>query len=151
MVDWTLENVPAASRPQILEIGSGNGTLLFALRELARLIAHTRYGEEIAFIVCDFLRDSPPPVPGRPDASELWDLLLDKGTYDAIALGEKDEFGRSPQAAYPAQASKLLKDGGYLLITSCNFTEEELKASFITPDTTLSSSEAPSHALKNPH
>ncbi|KAI9440012.1 S-adenosyl-L-methionine-dependent methyltransferase [Lactarius indigo] len=154
MVDWTLENVPAASGPQILEIGSGNGTMLFALRDagyaashltgldyspdavkLARLIAPTRNGEEIAFHLCDFLRESPPFVTGRPDAPGLWDLLLDKGTYDAIALGEKDELGRSPQAAYPAQASRLLKEGGYFLITSCNFTEEELKASFIKPET----------------
>lgn len=158
MVDWTLENVPAASGPQILEIGSGNGTLLFALRdagyaashltgldyspdavELARLLAHTRNGRDITFHVCDFLRESPPPPLatglGRPHASGLWDLLLDKGTYDAIALGEKDELGRSPQAAYPAQASRLLREGGYLLITSCNFTEEELKANFIQPET----------------
>ena len=139
MVNWTLENFPAASEPQILEIGSGNGTLLFALCnagyavshltgldyspdavKLARLIAQTRNGEEIAFHVCDFLRDSPPPVTGRSDTSGLWDLLLDKGTYDAIALGEKDEFGRGPQAAYPTQASKLLKEGGYFLIT-CQF------------------------------
>lgn len=136
MVGWTLENVPAASGPQILEIGSGNGTLLFALLDagyaashltgldyspdavkLAHLVAHTRNGEEIAFHVCDFLRDSPPLSTGRLDASTLWDLLLDKGTYDAIALGEKDELGRSPQAAYPARASKLLKEGGYFLIT----------------------------------
>lgn len=136
MVDWTLENVPAASGPQILEIGSGNGTLLFALRDagytashltgidyspdavkLARLIAHVRDGEEIAFHVCDFLRDPPPPAIERSDTSGLWDLLLDKGTYDAIALGEKDELGRSPQAAYPARASRLLKEGGYFLIT----------------------------------
>ena len=136
MVHWTLENVPAASGPQILEIGSGNGTLLFALRDagytashltgidyspdavkLARLIAHVRDGDEIAFHVCDFLRDPPPPAIERSDTSGLWDLLLDKGTYDAIALGEKDELGRCPQAAYSARASRLLKEGGYFLIT----------------------------------
>src|SRR6266702_703921 len=85
--------------------------------KLAGLIAHTRNGEEIAFHVWDFLRDSPPLATGRPDASGLWDLLLDKGTYDAIALREKDELGRSPLAAYPAQASRFLKEGGYFLIT----------------------------------
>lgn len=34
--------------------------------------------------------------------------------------------------------AKLLTDaGGIFLITSCNFTEEELKAKFITPETGL--------------
>jgi SAM-dependent methyltransferase len=144
MVDWALENVPIPSQPRILEIGSGNGTLLFALREagyaaphlsgidyspdavkLARMVAPTRNSEQIAFQVCDFLSELPPPPPpapaseGKPDdALGSWDLLLDKGTYDAIALGENDgSSGRSPVAGYPVQASKLLRENGYFLIT----------------------------------
>ncbi|KAH9959575.1 S-adenosyl-L-methionine-dependent methyltransferase [Russula dissimulans] len=143
MVDWALKHVPASAHPRILDIGSGNGTLLFALRDagyaapylsgidyspdavkLARMVARTRKSEEIAFHVSDFL-------------SQGWDLLLDKGTYDAIALGEKDGSGNSPVAAYPMRASRLLRENGYLLITSCNFTEEELKATFVTPETSL--------------
>jgi EEF1A lysine methyltransferase 2 len=130
MVDWALENVPITSDPRILEIGSGNGTLLFALHEagyvasnlsgldyspdavrLARMVARMRNSEEVAFHVCDFLNEL---LPRGPPAE--WDLLLDKGTYDAIALGE-DVSGKSPVAAYPTQASKLLRDGGFFLIT----------------------------------
>lgn len=149
MVDWTLQNVPTSSQPHILEIGSGNGTLLFALHEagyaashlsgidyspdaikLARIIARSRSSEQVTFHVCDFLSElpSPPPPPPPPaspapsgqldpDVQESWDLLLDKGTYDAIALGEKDESGRSPVAVYPIRASKLLRENGYFLIT----------------------------------
>lgn len=144
MVDWTLENVPIPSEPRILEIGSGNGTLLFALRDagyaaphlsgidyspdavrLALMIAQTRQdSEQIAFHVCDFLSELPPPPTATSGGQTLdvglgrsWDLLLDKGTYDAIALGEKDGSGNSPVAAYPVRASKLLRDNGYLLIT----------------------------------
>ncbi|KAI9512078.1 S-adenosyl-L-methionine-dependent methyltransferase [Russula earlei] len=175
MVDWALENVPASSDPRVLEIGSGNGALLFALREagyaaprlsgidyspdavkLARSVARARRDgdEEIAFHVCDFLSERPPPLPGQQrDAPGGWDLLLDKGTYDAISLGEKDGSGGSPVAAYPSRTSSLLKERGYLLITckaairsrslsladrrsaACNFTEEELKASFVGPET----------------
>jgi EEF1A lysine methyltransferase 2 len=146
MVDWTLENVPIPSEPRILEIGSGNGTLLFALRDagyaaphlsgidyspdavrLALMVAQTRQdSERIAFHVCDFLSELPPP-PAAAAASGgqsldaalegSWDLLLDKGTYDAIALGEKDGSGNSPVAAYPVRASKLLRNNGYFLIT----------------------------------
>jgi SAM-dependent methyltransferase len=149
MVDWTLENVPATSHPRILEIGSGNGTLLFALHEagyaashlsgidyspdavkLARMVAAARSqnGEQVtSFHVCDFTSELPPPPPPASPASPSgqldadvqgsWDLLLDKGTYDAIALGGKDESGRCPVTAYPVRASKLLRENGYFLIT----------------------------------
>ena len=136
MVDWALENMPVSSDPRILEIGSGNGSLLFALREagytpryligldyssdavkLARMVARTRSSEEIGFHVCDFLSELPPPASGCLDPLGGWDLLLDKGTYDAIALGEKGESGGSPVAAYPIRASRLLREDGYFLIT----------------------------------
>jgi EEF1A lysine methyltransferase 2 len=137
MADWALENVPTTSDPRILEIGSGNGALLFALHEagypassltgldysqdavkLARMIAHTRNSEEVVFHVCDFLNELPPPPArgGQRDALHGWDLLLDKGTYDAIALGE-DVSGKSPAAAYPVRASRLLRESGYFVIT----------------------------------
>jgi len=147
MVDWTVENVPITSHPRILEIGSGNGTLLFALHEagyaashlsgidyspdavkLACMVARSRNSEQITFHVYDFLSEHPPaptppaspPPSGQLDADvqgSSWDLLLDKGTYDAIALGEEDESGRSPVAGYPVRASKLLREDGYFLIT----------------------------------
>jgi SAM-dependent methyltransferase len=149
MVEWTLENVPMTSQPQILEIGSGNGTLLFALHgagyaashltgidyspdavKLARMVARSQNSEQVAFHVCDFISELPPPQPQQAPSSSpapsgqldadvqgSWDLLLDKGTYDAIALGEKDESGKCPAAVYPVRASKLLKKNGYFLIT----------------------------------
>ncbi|KAF6754393.1 S-adenosyl-L-methionine-dependent methyltransferase [Ephemerocybe angulata] len=151
MVDWCIDNVPVSSNPAVLEIGSGNGTLLFGLLEagydstrlagidysagavkLAQGIAATKDGEAIAFTECDFLNDTPSPLPSdsSSDGLEYWDLLLDKGTYDAIALGDKDEEGRSPAAGYPSRIPRILKPGGLFLITSCNFTADELKASF---------------------
>lgn len=112
MVDWMIENCPASSRPFVLEVGSGNGTLLLSLAEegysaealcgidysldaikLAELNASQRNVPDLTFAVCDFLHEVPDTLPGMRD---LWDVLLDKGTYDAIALGEKDEQGRSP-------------------------------------------------------
>ncbi|KAF9019489.1 S-adenosyl-L-methionine-dependent methyltransferase [Hymenopellis radicata] len=156
MIDWVVENIPSSEPSTILEVGSGNGTLLFTLLEagynaatlsgidysadavkLATNIASTRNADEIHFSACDFLNDNPPLLSHMDQSSPLacWDLLLDKGTYDAIALGEKDEQRRSPAYQYPQRAARLLKDGGFFLITSCNFTEDELKASFVTPDT----------------
>ena len=143
MVEWSLENIPPSSNPSVLEIGSGNGTLLFGLLDagydparlsgidyspgalaLSTQIAQTRGGSMINFSECDVFRDDP-PIPenlrfaGRID---VWDLILDKGTYDAIALGQKDDQGRSPSVNYPGRAARLLKPGGYFLIT-CKFIE----------------------------
>lgn len=142
MVDWAMENVPPSGQPTVLEVGSGNGTLLFALQEsgylasrmcgfdyssdavnLAKAIGSTRGdgAEEISFTVCDFLSkelDVPRSILGSAGkAWERWDLVLDKGTLDAIALGEKDESGRSPAAGYPLRLARLLRPGGYFLVT----------------------------------
>ncbi|KDR78860.1 hypothetical protein GALMADRAFT_38932, partial [Galerina marginata CBS 339.88] len=157
MVGWALDNVPPSSEALVLEVGSGNGTLLFGLVDanydpsrlhgidysagavkLSTEIAKTRGGSAITFTECDFLQEDPPSPQGREDdRTDAWDLLLDKGTYDAIALGEKDEQGNSPAVKYPRRVARLLKPGGLFLVTSCNFTEEELQTSFITGDTGL--------------
>ena len=138
MVEWSLENKPPSSHPSVLEIGSGNGTLLFGLLDarydpenlfgidyspgavaLSTQIAQMRGGSSISFHECDFLKDDP-PIPGTlrlASRIDIWDLILDKGTYDAIALGQKDDQGRSPSINYPGRAARLLKPGGYFLIT----------------------------------
>jgi SAM-dependent methyltransferase len=140
MVNWALEYAPPAeSRATILEVGSGNGTLLFALLDagyppeslcgidyslgsikLASSIAATRGGDTISFHLCDFLTQDPPTLPSMSSGSTLdaWDLILDKGTFDAIALMEKDpETGKAPVDGYPSKIARLLKPGGHFLIT----------------------------------
>ncbi|KAG6819524.1 hypothetical protein H0H93_011027 [Arthromyces matolae] len=156
MVEWAIENAPSSSLPSTVEIGTGNGTLLFALAdegyaishlsgtdyshgavELARKIA-VKHDQDIAFNVSDFLREDPPLLPHmKPAEDGVWDLVLDKGTFDAIALSEKDEDGKSPASKYPGRVSEILKPGGCFLITSCNFTEEELQALFSSSSTRL--------------
>ena len=78
-----------------------------------------------------------PPVDWRTgdllndEYQEEWDLVLDKGTFDALCLSdeavESDPQKRLPSRVYPEKVSKLVKNGGYFLITSCNFTEEEIR------------------------
>jgi EEF1A lysine methyltransferase 2 len=133
MVSWAIANVAPSAKKSVLEVGSGNGTLLFAMCEagyspdymlgidysadavkLARAIAPTRNAENLAFEECDFLYDG---VPSLGDNEEGWDLVLDKGTYDAIALAQKDDEGRFPAAGYPKRLASLLRPNGYFLIT----------------------------------
>jgi len=53
---------------------------------------------------------------------EGWDLVLDKGTYDAIALSQLPvssgpSAGSLPSIAYPERVAELVKPGGFFLIT----------------------------------
>jgi SAM-dependent methyltransferase len=140
MVEWIVDHYPtsadSARSPSILENGCGNGTLLFAVHEagydakemhgidysenaisLAKSIApekETQDATSILFTVCDFLTED---IPRDHKTSHGWDLILDKGTFDAISLGEKDENGHAPHWRYPERLSALMKPGGRFLIT----------------------------------
>ena len=57
-----------------------------------------------------------------------FDVILDKGTYDAISL---DPLGaEEKRSKYIRSVSALLADGGIFLVTSCNWTREELTKHF---------------------
>lgn len=62
------------------------------------------------------------------DPTAGWDVVLDKGTFDAISLSdERDAAGRRVCEGYRARVRSLLRPGGGLfLVTSCNWTEAEL-------------------------
>lgn len=140
MVDWIVDHYPISTdlteSPSILEIGCGNGILLFAVHEagynpkkihgidysenaisLAESIAskkETENATSIRFTVHDFLTED---LPRDGETSGGWDIILDKGTFDAISLGEKDENGHAPHWQYPRRLSTLMKPGGRFLIT----------------------------------
>lgn len=57
-----------------------------------------------------------------------FNVALDKGTYDAISLSP--EHSVTKRNNYKKNISKLINSNGYLIISSCNWTEEELKIFF---------------------
>ena len=57
-----------------------------------------------------------------------FDVCLDKGTYDAISLDPSGAEGKRLQ--YTQSVTSLLANGGVFLITSCNWTAEELTDHF---------------------
>ena len=103
---------------------------------LAKELGKNQNGcQDIKFEVMDIVRDEPRKQEWWPENS--FDLVLDKGTFDAISLSEEtvDHISYSSetgQAAarihtlYPARALSMVKPGGFLLVTSCNWTQEEL-------------------------
>ncbi|KAJ5103806.1 S-adenosylmethionine-dependent methyltransferase [Penicillium argentinense] len=54
-----------------------------------------------------------------------FDIVLDKGTFDAISLAEDAKETRVCER-YPDIVRRLIRAGGFLIVTSCNWTEEEL-------------------------
>ncbi|KNZ57764.1 uncharacterized protein VP01_207g7 [Puccinia sorghi] len=135
-------------------VGCGNGQLLFLLAqggypveslagidysqssiELCVQISQAKGIQGLRLEVRDILRD--PIVPPRRDGQRQgWDLITDKGTFDAICLSDQTIDGQRLAQIYPLKIRDLLvKPGGIFLITSCNWTEEELMAKFVTPQT----------------
>ena len=100
-----------------------------ARRELPLEDDEIRNEVEVDWRVGDLLRD---------EFAEQWDLVLDKGTFDALALSDEpvegDKRGRPPSLVYPEKVARLVKEGGFFLITSCNFTEEEIRRRWTRPE-----------------
>lgn len=125
---------------QMCDLGTGNGRLLFSIREagftgvltgldysqpaveFSAKIAEQEEVEEVVFEHADFLGDADKWSTG----SRQWDVVLDKGTLDAIALSDIDYDGNTGVQKYPLVVQHMVKSGGIVLVTSCNFTPEEL-------------------------
>ncbi|KAG0689325.1 hypothetical protein C6P40_005220 [Pichia californica] len=142
MIEFVFDElVSNLNSPNVCDLGTGNGHLLFQLYEegLRGNLIGIDYSEtsiefatdianekeyDVKFEKSDLLKSNDQFLLNN---NEFFDLVLDKGTLDAIALNdEKYENGLTGFQIYPKNASSILKKGGILLITSCNFTEEEL-------------------------
>ncbi|KAK1050362.1 Protein-lysine N-methyltransferase efm4 [Friedmanniomyces endolithicus] len=140
-------NVQQLPPSRFLDLGTGNGHLLFALREedeegscwsgemigvdysessisLARRIAAERQIDHntMRFEQWDLLAE--PPQPSW--LQDGFDVVLDKGTFDAISLMPYAEGSRHPCDIYREKVVPLIKFGHFLCITTCNWVKEEL-------------------------
>ncbi|KAI8059327.1 S-adenosyl-L-methionine-dependent methyltransferase [Gongronella butleri] len=147
MVDWVLSQDDVTSSTAVLDLGCGNGHLLLGLADegmkdltgidyspsaikLAQAVAQDRDHGEIVYAAANFLDDNEDKTAWRPDGKKFG-LVLDKGTFDAISLDpaqqEAQEQGRAgPRDTYVSAARQLMRDDGKFLITSCNWTMDEL-------------------------
>ncbi|KAH8794010.1 hypothetical protein BGZ57DRAFT_749411 [Hyaloscypha finlandica] len=86
---------------------------------------------EVEFEWWDVMSQGPVAAVLEGRTERGWDVVLDKGTFDAISLSEeKDANGRRICEGYKERVVPLIRGGGILLVTSCNWTEEELVAWF---------------------
>ncbi|KAI9268048.1 hypothetical protein BDA99DRAFT_354314 [Phascolomyces articulosus] len=143
MVDWVTENVTCGST-KIVDLGCGNGHLLLELAgegyqqlmgidysesaiTLAKAVAKQRE-LDIQYETVDLL--------GSEWASQhQFDLVLDKGTFDAISLHPDQEQAKKegrdgPRERYVKAVREMINPDGLFLITSCNWTQNELTQAF---------------------
>jgi SAM-dependent methyltransferase len=148
VIKWRACNknlVPLSST--VLDLGCGNGQAAIALSaegfqdvtgvdycqaavNLASKIAKQRDAQNVRFKKCDIL--SSVSEIRQCLSRNSFDVCLDKGTYDAISLCP--ENAKSKRQKYIENIFELLGSGGntkrFLILTSCNWTEEELVKQF---------------------
>jgi SAM-dependent methyltransferase len=80
--------------------------------------------------------DSTSTTTTNSNSNSGFDLVLDKGTFDAISLSSdtivdpNTGLERRICELYPAKVLDLTKTGGFFLLTSCNWTESEVVSWF---------------------
>ncbi|OBT77976.1 hypothetical protein VF21_04321 [Pseudogymnoascus sp. 05NY08] len=152
------------STTSFLDLGTGNGHLLFRLRDegvraedsddeeeeggaeegaegklfrgrmmgtdysgtsisFARAVAAERglVDGAVEFVEWDVLASPSDAVLSGPNA-DGWDVVLDKGTFDAVSLMGDVEAGKR----YVERVREVVRRGGWAVVTSCNWTEEEV-------------------------
>jgi len=133
IVNWVAAKIDKKS--SVLDLGCGNGILLIQLAkqgfdnltgvdysasavDLANAIATNRK-ISITYKTLDILNTA-----ADRTGEKKYNLLLDKGTYDAISLME--DFGPALRHQYLSATSEMLAEDGLFLIATCNWTREEI-------------------------
>ncbi|KAK8076387.1 hypothetical protein PG994_003659 [Apiospora phragmitis] len=139
------ENHNTKANTSFLDLGTGNGDMLFGLRdagwtgpmlgvdysersvEFARRIEDARR-KGLTPRHCDDDDDDRDSDDDEEQEEEANPKEQEKGTFDAVSLSSETDAatGRRVSENYRARVLPLVREGGLFLVTSCNWTEDEL-------------------------
>jgi len=139
-IEEQFEGLLSNEKSRVLDLGCGNGMFLVQMAkqlgyqklkgidyssssiDLARKIASSEGLEYIEYLTVDFLDEKSLQQSGLKE--EKFHLIHDKGTFDAICLNENKEN----RNIYKQIVKNLLEtnEPAFFVITSCNWTQDEL-------------------------
>lgn len=138
VINWIMKQDDIPDDVRVIDLGCGNGMLLIELAregytnllgvdyspkavELAKNIA-TDQELTIDYQVADLMNVESCKTLGT------FGIVHDKGTYDAISLCPDNP--KEKRELYIESVTNMLDENSLFIITSCNWTEDELIASF---------------------
>ncbi|KAL5014464.1 hypothetical protein ScPMuIL_008734 [Solemya velum] len=134
-----LEKSAISPETSVLDLGCGNGAMLIELRnngftnltgidyssgaiQLAKKVAEADGFKDIVFEVGDLTAED--SIGNCPCFSRKYGVCLDKGTYDAISL--MPTSCTEARVSYLRIVKTVMVDDGIFILTSCNWTKEQL-------------------------
>nr|XP_012147805.1 PREDICTED: protein-lysine N-methyltransferase Mettl10 isoform X3 [Megachile rotundata] len=135
---WINTQMKLHKDDKIIDIGCGNGMTLVELAKVDfKNLMGVDYSQKAIDLAAEILKENNLSVDLRVcdilnlENSELptdFKLAHDKGTYDAISLHPEDPATKRQK--YIENVYKILQPAGYLVLTSCNWTKEEIEKHF---------------------
>ncbi|KAK3103140.1 hypothetical protein FSP39_016764 [Pinctada imbricata] len=144
VLDW-IENCKEIDQSDpIIDVGCGNGVLLVELAQrgytdlvgvdysegaikLAKSITESEGIQGVEYQVVDLLSDNARDK--YTCLSRVYRACIDKGTYDAVSL--MPEGDKAARRSYIHTIKSIMRKDGLFIITSCNWTKDQLMMSFI--------------------
>ncbi|XP_020810633.1 protein-lysine N-methyltransferase mettl10 [Drosophila serrata] len=138
VIDWLVKQQEIDKQAaRVLDLGCGNGMFLVGLaNEGYAHLTGVDYSPKAVELAQNIARDNSLDISYRvadltqpQDDLGGFDVVHDKGTYDAVSLCPENP--KEKRSLYLATVEKLLRTSDSLfVITSCNWTEDELVLSF---------------------
>eukprot|EP00105_Crassostrea_gigas_P016275 XP_011433606.1 PREDICTED: protein-lysine N-methyltransferase mettl10 [Crassostrea gigas] len=139
VLDWLEDYGGVVTEDPVIDLGCGNGVMLLEMAkrgysnltgvdysegavQLARSIADKKEVACIDYQVADLIADD--CTRKYTCLTRQYKLVIDKGTYDAISLIPGDDI--KTRQAYLKTVRQILSSDGVFVITSCNWTKEQL-------------------------